>query len=195
MALTSVCAFCGSRPGQGERYLEAARAFGRAVATRGLTLVYGGGSIGLMGAVSDAAVDAGGRVVGVIPDFLDRREVANRRISELIIVRTMHERKAKMAELADAFAALPGGIGTLEETFEIWTWNQLGTYSKPLGFLDVDGYYRPLLGFMDHVVATGFLPARDRAAVPVEAEPEALLDALAATPQPPPAGLPGTLLA
>lgn len=179
-----VCVFCGSSRGTRPEYAEAARATGRLIAERGLGLVYGGGEVGLMGIVANAALEAGGEVIGVIPEALMRMEVGHPNLTALHVVGTMHERKALMAELSDGFIALPGGIGTLEELFEIWTWGQLGIHPKPLGFLDVAGYYAPLHAFLDHSVAEGFLKARHRAMTAVESDPATLLDRLA-TYQPP----------
>jgi uncharacterized protein (TIGR00730 family) len=179
-----VCVFCGSSSGADPAYAEAARAMGRLMAERGLGLVYGGGNVGLMGVVADAALAAGGEVIGVIPEALMRMEVGHTEVTRLHVVGTMHERKAMMAELSDAFIALPGGIGTLEELFEVWTWGQLGLHPKPLGLLDVAGYYGHLHAFLDHTVAQGFLKDRHRAMVAVEAEPTRLLARLAAY-QPP----------
>lgn len=175
-----VCVFCGSSAGTRPDYAEAARATGRLIAERGLGLVYGGGEVGLMGIVANAALAAGGEVIGVIPEALMRMEVGHPNLTALHVVGTMHERKAMMAELSDGFIALPGGIGTLEELFEVWTWGQLGLHPKPLGLLDVAGYYDPLHTFLDHTVAEGFLKDRHRAMVAVESAPAALLDRLAA---------------
>lgn len=179
-----VCVFCGSSSGTRPAYAEAARATGRLIAQRGLGLVYGGGEVGLMGILANAALEAGGEVIGVIPEALMRMEVGHPDLTALHVVATMHERKAMMAELSDGFIALPGGIGTLEELFEIWTWGQLGIHPKPLGFLDVAGYYDALHAFLDHSVGEGFLKARHRAMTAVESDPAALLDRLAAY-QPP----------
>jgi len=173
-----VCVFCGSSSGVRPAYAEAARRLGRVLAESGRELVYGGGRVGLMGVVANAALEAGGRVIGVIPDGMVQREVAHLGLTELKVVGSMHERKATMAELADGFIALPGGIGTLDEVFEIWGWGQLGLHGKPLGFLDIDHYYRDLMLFLDHVAAEGFMRARHRTMVAVEAEPEALLAAM-----------------
>jgi uncharacterized protein (TIGR00730 family) len=155
--IRSVCVFCGSNRGSHPAYLEAATAVGRMLAERGLTMVYGGGRIGLMGATADAAVAAGGKVHGVIPHFLARKEVAHAGLTELDEVESMHERKARMAELSDAFIALPGGAGTLEEVAEVWTWAQLGLHAKPIGFLNVAGYFDHLFAFVDHAVAEAFI--------------------------------------
>ena len=153
----SVCVYCGSRPGDNPAFAEAAQAVGTWIGQRGGQLVYGGGRSGLMGQVAEATRLAGGRVVGVIPQALVDKELANRLCDELHIVQTMHERKALMAERSDAFLALPGGIGTFEELFEVWTWRQLGYHDKPIGLLNVAGYYDALMGFLDHSVASGFM--------------------------------------
>lgn len=182
--MNSVCVFCGSSPGASPVYAEAAAALGRAVAGRGLALVYGGGRVGLMGVVADAALAAGGKVTGVIPEALATRELAHPRVTELRVVGSMHERKALMSELADGFLALPGGIGTLEEWFEVWTWSQLGFQPKPCGLLNVAGYYDHLLAFLDHMTGERFLTAVHRAMAIVDDHPERLLDRLAAY-QPP----------
>lgn len=175
-----MCAFAGSSAGARPAYAEAARALGRAVGERGLGLVYGGGRVGLMGELADAALAAGADVVGVIPEHLDRREVAHRGIPRLEVVGSMHERKARMADLADAFVLLPGGIGSIEEFVEALTWSQLGIHAKPAGVLDVAGYWQPLVAVLDQAVAEGFLRPEHRAMVVQAAEPTALLDALAA---------------
>ncbi len=175
-----ICVFCGSSPGHDPRYLEAARAMGRTIARRGLGLVYGGGSVGLMGAVADAALASGGEVVGVIPQVLQIRELAHKKLSTLHVVGSMHERKALMAELSDGFVALPGGMGTLEELSEVLTWAQLGLHARPVGLLDVAGYYQPLAEFFDRAVGAGFLRPAHRALLLVGHEPAALLDQLAA---------------
>jgi uncharacterized protein (TIGR00730 family) len=153
----SVCVYCGSRPGENPVFAEAATAVGRWIGGHGGQLVYGGGRSGLMGTVAEATRLAGGRVVGVIPQALVDKELANRQCDELHIVQTMHERKAMMAERSDAFLALPGGIGTFEELFEVWTWRQLGYHDKPLGLLNVASYYDGLLAFLNHSVASAFM--------------------------------------
>jgi uncharacterized protein (TIGR00730 family) len=153
----SICVYCGSRPGENPAFAQAAQAVGQWIGEHGGQLVYGGGRGGLMGVVAEATRLAGGRVVGVIPQALVDKELANRQCDELHIVQTMHERKAMMAERSDAFVALPGGIGTFEELFEVWTWRQLGYHSKPLGLLNVAGYYDGLLGFLRTSVASGFM--------------------------------------
>jgi uncharacterized protein (TIGR00730 family) len=173
-----VCVFSGSRPGARPSYVAAARALGAAIARRGMGVVYGGASVGLMGAMADAAMEAGADVIGVIPQALVDKEVAHGDLTELVVVATMHERKAKMSDLADAFIALPGGFGTLEELFEVITWAQLGIHQKPLGLFDVEGYWDPLVRFIDHSIEEGFVPADQRALFVVEREPDAMLDAL-----------------
>jgi uncharacterized protein (TIGR00730 family) len=183
-ALASICVFCGSSAGSDPAYVAAARDFGRLLAARGLRLVFGGGRVGLMGALADAALAAGGEVVGVIPEMLVRREVAHGGLDELRVVGSMHERKAAMAELADAFVALPGGIGTLEELFEVWTWRQLGLHAKPCGLLDVAGYYERLLAFLDHGEGEAFIAPETRARLIVERDGERLLAALASAIEP-----------
>jgi uncharacterized protein (TIGR00730 family) len=177
--MKSLCVFCGSRSGTEAAYDEAARALGRALAAEGITLVYGGGRVGLMGVVADAALGAGGQVVGVIPKALLEREIAHTGLTELRVVGSMHERKALMSELSEGFIALPGGTGTLEEFFEVLTWAQLGEHRKPCALLNASRYYDPLLAVFDHMVQRGFLSEEHRAMVLVETEPEALLEALA----------------
>ena len=173
-----VCVYCGSRPGVNPAYAEAAHELGTRLAHAGIGLVTGGGNVGLMGVVADAALAAGGTAIGVIPQALLDREVGHEGMTELRVVQTMHERKAAMATLADAFVALPGGLGTLEEITEVLTWAQLGLHTKPCGLLNVDGYYTPLVAFLDHAVAEGFVHAERRADLLVESTPGALLDAL-----------------
>ena len=177
--MNRVCVFCGSGSGSNPQYLEAATRVGHTLARRGLGLVYGGGSVGLMGAVANAALAAGGEVVGVIPKALQLRELAHCKLTTLHVVGSMHERKAKMAELSHGFLALPGGMGTLEEFAEILTWAQLGLHARPCGLLDVAGYYRPLIAFLDHAVAEGFVRTEHRSLVIVGDDPDALLDAFA----------------
>lgn len=176
--VNSLCVFCGSSKGGNGLYAAAAADLGRLLARRGLTLVYGGGNVGLMGVLARAALGEGGRVVGVIPEHLMAFEVALPEATEMRVVSSMHERKALMADLSDAFVALPGGLGTLEELFEVWTWAQLGLHRKPLALLDAGGYFAPLVSFLDHAVAEGFLKPVHRGMVLVESESEALLDAL-----------------
>lgn len=176
--LASVCVFCGASPGARPVYGEAADRFGRLLAQAGIRLVYGGGNVGLMGRVADAVLDAGGEAIGVIPRFLLEREVGHRELTELHIVDSMHERKAMMAKLSDGFAILPGGIGTLEEMFEVWTWRQLGLHPKPCAVLDIGGYYERLREFLDHMVVEGFLQPGHREALDIVDTPEDLLAAL-----------------
>lgn len=175
--MKSICVFCGSRPGTDPAYAEAAGSLGRTLAQNGITLVYGGGHVGLMGVVADAALDAGGEVIGVMPKALVEREIAHHTLTKLHVVRSMHERKALMAELSDGFIALPGGAGTLEEFFEVLTWAQLGEHRKPCGLLNVASYYDPLLTVFDHMVERGFVSREHRKLVLVETEPVALLRA------------------
>ena len=160
--LASVCVFCGSSPGVDPGFVAAAEEVGRLLATQGRRLVYGGGRLGLMGAVADAALAHGGEVIGVIPGALVEKEVAHTGLTELRVVASMHDRKAAMADLADGFLALPGGIGTLEEFFEIWTWGQLGLHHKPFGLLNVAGFFDPLLAFLDQLTEQRFVRAEHR---------------------------------
>lgn len=170
-----ICVFCGSNRGDDAGYADAARNLGRLFAREGVGLVYGGGSVGLMGELADAVLASGGEVTGVIPHALWAREVGHRGLTDLRIVDTMHERKAMMADLSDAFIALPGGLGTFEEIFEIWTWAQLGLHAKPLGFLDVNGFYAPLMQFLDRAMKERFVRDEHRAIAIVERDPELLL--------------------
>lgn len=157
MSVRSLCVYCGSSPGYNPDYVEAARQLAGALVQRDITLVYGGGRVGIMGAIADAALAAGGRVVGVIPQALLEKEVGHHDLTELHVVDSMHERKALMARLSDGFIALPGGIGTLEELFEIWTWGQLGLHARPCGLLNAAGYFDQLISFLDHATAAGFI--------------------------------------
>jgi hypothetical protein len=175
----SVCVYCGSRHGARPAYTDAARALGTAIGAQGWQLVYGGGKVGLMGEVADATLAAGGRVVGVIPETLQKREVGHVGLHELHVVPTMHVRKQMMAERADIFIALPGGIGTLEELYEVWTWRQLGFHDQPIGLLNVNGYYDDLLRFMRGTVSEGFLSAAQLDTVEVGTDPLELLQRLA----------------
>jgi len=177
--LRSVCVFTGSSFGADPGYEAAARALGQAIAARGLRLVFGGASVGLMGVVADAALEAGGLVTGVLPRALRDLEIGHTGLTELRVVETMHERKTLMADASDAFIALPGGLGTLEETFEVWTWSQLGVHAKPVGFLNVNGYFDALLAFLGHAVEQGFMKAHHLEFACVKQDPEALLEALA----------------
>lgn len=174
--MRNIAVYCGSSSGASGVYAESAAALGRELASRDIALVYGGSSVGLMGAVADAALSAGGRAVGVLPEFLQRREIAHKHLTELTIVGTMHERKAKMAELADGFIVLPGGAGTMEEFFEIFTWAQLGLHAKPIGLLNVGRFYDPLIALLRHMAAEGFLNERYLSAAIVESDPAALLE-------------------
>lgn len=174
-----ILVFCGSSPGRQPAYVEQAKALGELTAERGLGLVYGGASVGLMGAVADAALQAGGEVIGVIPNRLVQAEVAHAGLTDLRVVDTMHERKALMSELADAVVALPGGTGTLDELFELFTWSQLGLHRMPIGLLDVADYWQPLLAFLDHAVQERFLRAEHRDTLLVDTSAESLLDRLA----------------
>jgi uncharacterized protein (TIGR00730 family) len=176
----SVCVYCGSRHGSEPAYTAAARALGEAIGRRGWQLVYGGGKVGLMGELADAALAAGARVVGVIPESLQKREVGHRGLSELHVVPDMHTRKRMMAERADAFIALPGGIGTLEELYEVWTWRQLGYHDQPIGLLNSQGFYDGLLAFMRQTVESGFLDQRQLEVLSVRSNPAELLDWVAA---------------
>lgn len=173
-----VCVFCGSSPGKRPVYAEAAREVGRLLAERGVSLVTGGGRVGLMGVLADAALEAGGAVTGVIPEALLARELAHGGLTQLHVVGSMHERKALMAELSDGFLALPGGYGTLEELSEVLTWSQLGLHAKPCGLLNVGGYYDPLLALLDRAVEERFLQPEHRALLVVESHPGALLEAM-----------------
>ena len=187
-AKLSICIYCGSRAGDDPAFAAAARTVGRTIGERGWRLVYGGGRVGLMGEVADAALAAGATVIGVIPHALMAREQGHRGLSELIAVDTMHERKRQMAEHSDIFIALPGGIGTFEELFEAWTWLQLGYHAKPVGLLNVAGYYDGLLSFLEQAVARGFMSQAQRELLGVGTEPAALLDRLAPARRRPAAG-------
>jgi len=183
--MKSLCVFCGSNAGHDPRYRAEAERLGKLLAARNIELIYGGGNIGLMGAVADACLTAGGSVVGVIPEALmgkevDGRNVEHRALTRLEVVDSMHTRKARMAELSDGFIALPGGFGTFEEFCEILTWGQLGFHVKPMGLLNVNGFYDPLLKLFDHAVDEGFLRAQNRAMALAETDIEKLLDAMAA---------------
>jgi uncharacterized protein (TIGR00730 family) len=193
--LRTVCVYAGSSPGADPRYAQAATALGAEVGRRGLGLVYGGGMVGLMGVVADAALAAGAPVTGVIPRALDAREISHAGLTELLVVDTMHQRKALMAERADAFVALPGGVGTMEELIEAFTWTQLAIHEKPVGLLDVAGYWGPLAAMLDRTVEAAFLSAERRATLLSDDDPAGLLDALEAweplVPAGPMAGPPG----
>lgn len=172
----SLCVYCGARAGSDPAYAQAATHLGQTIAARGMTLVYGGGSVGLMNTTAEAALAAGARVVGVIPELLRSREVMHQGLSEVHVVQTMHQRKKMMADFADGFVALPGGIGTLEEMFEIWTWRQLGYHNKPLGLLNVQGYYDGLLDFLAQSHEQGFVSPDVLALLVVDSDPERLIE-------------------
>lgn len=179
--VNSVCVFCGSNPGNDPRYLEVARELGTEIARRGERLVYGGASVGLMGAVADAALSSGGEVLGVIPESLVSAEVAHHGLTELRVTRSMHERKQAMAESSDGFVALPGGYGTFEELFEIITWRQLDFHDKPIGVLDVGGFYAPLVDLVDGAVQAGFIREGHRGLIASAEDPAELLDEMQAS--------------
>lgn len=174
--INSICIYCGSSPGRIEAYGTAAQALAAALVGRNIRLIYGGAGIGIMGMVADQVLKLGGQAIGVIPKALAHKEVAHPNLTELHVTQSMHERKMLMAELADGFIALPGGIGTLEELFEIWTWAQLGFHQKPCGLLNVAGYYDALISFLDHVAAEQFVKPHHRGMLMVEADPQLLLD-------------------
>jgi uncharacterized protein (TIGR00730 family) len=182
--LKNICVYCGSSPGRRDAYATNARALAETLVSRDIGLVYGGASIGIMGAVADHVLQLGGRAVGVIPEALLRKEVAHYQLTELHVTHSMHERKMRMAALSDGFIALPGGLGTLEELFEIWTWAQLGFHHKPCGLLNAEGYFDPLIEFLDHAVTEQFVKESHRSMLIVESEPERLLDRFASY-QPP----------
>ena len=176
--LKRLAVYCGSAPGSQPEFADCARATAKAMAERDIELVYGGGKLGLMGLIADSVLDLGGRVYGVIPQALFDIEVAHTEVTELYTVETMHERKAKMTELADAFLALPGGIGTLDELFEAWSWNALGYHKKPFCLLNVDGFWDGLITFIDHATESGFLSRRRRKQLLVADSPEDALELL-----------------
>ncbi|MBM7542789.1 TIGR00730 family Rossman fold protein [Amphibacillus cookii] len=171
-----IAVFCGSSNGASNVYIDGAKKLGKALAKHNIALVYGGASVGMMGAVADAVLDEGGQVIGVMPRFLEQREIAHKRLSELIVANSMHERKAKMAELADGFIALPGGPGTLEEFFEIFTWAQLGLHQKPCGLLNINDYFNPLIELFKHMTKEQFLDEKYRSMAIVDDEPSQLLE-------------------
>jgi len=173
--MKAICVFCGSSYGTRDSYADAARQTGRLIAEKGLTLVYGGARVGLMGTVADAALEAGGEVIGVLPRALQDKEIGHEGLTELHLVGSMHERKAMMADLSDGFIALPGGVGTLEEIFEVWTWGQLGYHQKPCGFLNIEGYYDHLVRFLDHQTEEGFTKGVMRDMAQIADTPEAML--------------------
>ncbi len=174
--INSICIYCGSSSGRLEAYSTAASELAQALVSRNIRLVYGGAGIGLMGRVADEVLKLGGQAIGIIPKALAHKEVAHKNLTELHVTDSMHERKMLMAELSDGFIALPGGIGTLEELFEIWTWAQLGFHNKPCGLLNVEGYYDLLIGFLDHVAAEQFFKKDHHALLLVETNPDVLLD-------------------
>jgi uncharacterized protein (TIGR00730 family) len=180
MSLDSICIYCGSSAGRDEKYTGQARELACALACQGITIIYGGARVGLMGEIADAALEAGGRVVGVIPHALVDKEVAHHGLTELHVVSSMHERKALMAELSDGFVALPGGIGTFEELFEIWTWAQLGLHAKPCSLFNAAGYYDPLIAFLDQAVGEGFLKPAVRGMLITATAPDDLIARLRA---------------
>ncbi|MDX3907120.1 MAG: TIGR00730 family Rossman fold protein [Pigmentiphaga sp.] len=177
--MDAVCVYCGASPGNDPFYAEVARAFGHAVARRGMRLVYGGGSVGLMGHVANAALEAGGQVTGIIPERLWEKEVGHKGLTDMFVVPTMHARKARMVELSDAFVALPGGFGTLDELFEVLTWQQIGYHTKPVGLLNANGYYDALLAFARHAHEQGFVRTVHLEALIVDTDIDRLLDRLA----------------
>jgi len=176
--MKSLCVFCGSNPGHDPAFLAAAKGMGELLGRRGITMVYGGGSVGMMGAAADAALAAGGKVIGVIPRSLLQREMGHGRLTQQHVVGNMHERKALMNKLSDGFVVLPGGVGTLEEFFEIWSWGQLGIHSKPFGVLEVNGFWQPLFACLDKMVAQGFVRPEHRAMVRVAEDATDLLIAM-----------------
>lgn len=174
--MKSICVFCGSNVGAHPAYVQGAKELGRLLAEKGITLVYGGGKVGLMGVIADATLEAGGQVIGVIPDFLLQKEVGHTGLTRMEVVETMHERKQKMADLSDGFIAMPGGMGTMEEMCEILTWAQLGLHQKPFGLLNAAGYYQPLIHFFDQMVKEQFLHQENRNMVLTDSNSAALLD-------------------
>jgi uncharacterized protein (TIGR00730 family) len=190
---TSLCVYCGSALGVDSRYAGAARDLGRLLAERHIRLIYGGARIGLMGTLADATLAAGGEVVGIIPGHLDKTELGHRGATELIVVDSMHERKFMMFEESDAFAILPGGLGTLDETFEMLTWRKLGLHDKPIILLDIAGYWRPLLGLIDHVIVQGFAAPTDRDLYKVVSTVEEVVAAMETAPRPKTAAQPERL--
>jgi len=178
--MKSICIFCGANKGKGNTYINIAQSVGRELAARGILIVYGAGSVGLMGEVADAALAAGGEVEGVIPTFLDEKEVGHKSLTRIHVVDTMHTRKALMADLSEGFIALPGGFGTLDELAEILTWAQLGLHTHPIGLLNVDGYFDHLVAFLDNCVATGFLRQENRDILMVDTTLPGLLEKMAA---------------
>lgn len=178
VAMKSLCVFCGANPGTNPAYLEAAKQLGGMLADKNIRLIYGGGKVGMMGALADGCIARRGKVTGVIPKFLVDKEVAHNRLNELLIVGSMHERKKKMADLSEGFLALPGGMGTLEELFEVVTWGQLGLHEKPIGLLNVADYFTPLLNFLDHAAAEKFIRPEHRALIMADTQAPNLLQQL-----------------
>ncbi|QDT95676.1 LOG family protein [Gimesia aquarii] len=176
--LKSICVFCGSKSGNDQLYQQAAIELGRSMAQRNITLVYGGGSIGLMGVIADAVLESGGKVIGVIPRQLATKELLHPGVEEMLVVEDMHTRKAKMSECSDAFIAMPGGFGTLEELFEVVSWVQLGIYSKPMGILNIAGFYDPLLTMVEHCIETEFIKPKYRELIIANETAETLIDHL-----------------
>lgn len=176
--LKSICVFCGSKSGNDQQYQQAATELGRSMAQRNITLVYGGGSVGLMGIIADAVLESGGDVIGVIPRQLATKELLHPGVKEMLVVEDMHTRKAKMSECSDAFIAMPGGFGTLEELFEVVSWVQLGIYSKPMGVLNVAGFYDPLLTMVEHCIETEFIKPKYRDLIIADESPTILVDHL-----------------
>lgn len=174
-----VCVFCGSRPGARPVFVESARALAASLVSGGHELVYGGASVGTMGAIADRALELGGTVRGVIPSWLDTQEITHRGLAELVITSSMHERKQRMSDLADAYVAMPGGFGTFDELFEVLTWAQIGIHQKPIGLLDVEGYFQPLMAMVAHGEREGFIAKEHVDLILVEREPAALLERLA----------------
>ena len=176
---SSICVYCGSSTGNQPVFVEQANSLGREIARRGIRLVYGGGRVGLMGVCADAALSAGGEVVGIIPEHLERKEVGHAQVSELIVVGSMHERKSRMSDMSDAFVVLPGGLGTLDETFEIITWKQLRLHDRPIVLLDIDGYWQPLLQLISAQVDAGFVRPEHAQLYSVVSSVDAVFDVLA----------------
>ncbi|MCJ8008670.1 TIGR00730 family Rossman fold protein [Lederbergia wuyishanensis] len=174
--MKNIAVFCGSSNGVSEAYIKGAKRLGKELAKRNIALVYGGASVGVMGAVADSVLEEGGNVIGVMPSFLEKREISHKNLTQLIVVDSMHERKAKMAELADGFIAMPGGPGTLEEFFEIFTWAQLGLHQKPCGLLNINHYFDPLITLFNHMTDEQFLHEKYRSMALVDVEPQGLLD-------------------
>lgn len=177
--MKSVCVYCGSNIGRQEAYSNAARILAKSLVDRDIKLIYGGASVGIMGLIADTVLQLGGQAVGVIPDALVQKEVAHKNLTELHVTQSMHERKTLMAELSDGFIAMPGGIGTLEEIFEIWTWAQLGFHKKPCGLLNIEGYFDSLTTFLNHAVEEQFIKTPHRSMLLIDADPEKLLDRFA----------------